>query len=163
MKRSITLLFALLLITGCASEKTESPDILTGWLTPDQLYTAFPEYQLEGQGYTAEDAVIAEMDALDDEFEVLIIIGTWCPDCKRELPRFLSAIERLENTSVQYKIYGLDRAKNDRSGMREKYDIEFIPTFIIYADGQEIGRIIETPMVSMEQDLLDIMTSANVE
>jgi len=163
MKRSITLLFALFLITGCAKEKAETPDILTGWLTPDQLYTAFPEYQLEGQGYTAEDAVISEMDALGGEFEVLVIIGTYCSDCKRELPRFLSAIEQLGNTSVQYKIYGLDRAKNDTSGMREKYNIEFIPTFIVYADGQEIGRIIETPIVSMEQDLLDIMTAANVE
>ena len=36
-------------------------------------------------------------------------------------------------------------------------NIEKAPTFIVYINGQERGRIIETPQKSVEEDLIDII------
>ena len=33
-------------------------------------------------------------------------------------------------------------------------NIDFIPTFIFYENGREIGRIVETPASTMENDML---------
>jgi len=34
------------------------------------------------------------------------------------------------------------------------YSIQKVPTFIIYRRGHEVGRIIETPFTTLENDLL---------
>ena len=45
----------------------------------------------------------------------------------------------------------------DRSNEAEGLRIELVPTIIFYKDGSEIGRIVETPVESMEKDLLKII------
>ena len=37
------------------------------------------------------------------------------------------------------------------------YEIEYVPTFIFYREDKEIGRIIETPILSLEEDMLAIL------
>jgi hypothetical protein len=37
--------------------------------------------------------------------------------------------------------------------------IERVPTFIVYGDGREIGRIVETPEGSLEEHLVKILKS----
>lgn len=160
MKRAVSLLIIAALLAGCGSQKEEGPKILTGDLSPEQLYAEFPEYRTEMQDYTADDTAVKDLDKLGGEFTAIIFIGTYCPDCKRQVPRFLNVTDQLIKTKISYKIIGLDRSTNDKSGLREKHGIEFIPTFIIYSDSLEIGRIIETPMVSIEHDLLEICATA---
>jgi hypothetical protein len=49
-------------------------------------------------------------------------------------------------------------SKKQASGLDiTAYDIERVPTFIIYKEGKEIGRIIETPVQSLEADLQKIL------
>jgi uncharacterized protein (DUF1015 family) len=47
----------------------------------------------------------------------------------------------------------------DRTKTVEKMELEIekVPTFIVYRNGEEIGRIIETPIKSMEEDLYEIL------
>jgi len=156
----VFLLTLTFFISHCKNEKTPAePKILTGWLTTDYLFEEIPEYQLELKSYQPDSNIVSQLKDLNAKFDVLILLGTYCPDCKREVPRFVKIINQLGNDNFQYKIFGLDRAAVDTSGMRQKYEIEYIPTFIVYFDEEEIGRIVETPMVSIENDLLEICTS----
>jgi hypothetical protein len=41
--------------------------------------------------------------------------------------------------------------------VKEYYDVERVATFIVYRNGREIGRIIESPGISLEKDLLKIL------
>ena len=43
----------------------------------------------------------------------------------------------------------------------EGLDINFVPTFIFYKAGEEIGRIIEMPYETLEKDMLELV-SANL-
>ena len=36
-------------------------------------------------------------------------------------------------------------------------DIELVPTFIFYRNGEELGRIVETPEDTLEKDLAEIV------
>lgn len=43
--------------------------------------------------------------------------------------------------------------------MIQDQHIERVPTFIVYADGRELGRIVETPEGSLEEHLVKILKS----
>ena len=157
----VLLYFVITLFSSqCSSRKKEEsskPKILSGWLTKNTLFAEFTAYEQEMQDYEPADDIIRQIDAMNKDIRVLMILGTYCPDCKREVPRLLKIIENLKQTRIQYKMFGLDRADADTSGMREKYSIQYIPTFIFYENDTELGRIIERPMVSLEHDLLEIL------
>ena len=86
-----------------------------------------------------------------------MFLGTWCPDCKREVPRFLKTMELTNNEFIKFQLMGLDRTKRDSLGLAEKSEIEFVPTFVVFHQDQEIGRIVEIPSMSIEQDLVEIL------
>jgi hypothetical protein len=53
---------------------------------------------------------------------------------------------------------GVDNAKNSSVGEYNSLKIERVPTFILYKNNIEVGRIIENPVTSLEQDMVKILT-----
>ena len=51
----------------------------------------------------------------------------------------------------------MDIHKKTPENYEEGMNIEKIPTFIFFKHGQELGRIIEKPKVSLEHDMLEIL------
>ena len=67
---------------------------------------------------------------------VLEFSAGWCPDC-RFLDPFMSEIEKDFSDSKFYQI--------DRDGsvdLAKEMNIMGIPSFVVYQDGQEIGRLV---------------------
>jgi thiol-disulfide isomerase/thioredoxin len=169
MKKHIIycLVTGVLLLTSCSliphhrSQKgTHQPlskPILTGWLTQQQILDQIQEYQLEKARYQPQREYLDKLKTLTTDVQILIFLGTWCPDSQREVPRFLKIMELVQNSHLTFKLFGLDRSKRDADGLAEKYQIEFVPTFVVLQDDEEIGRIVETPIVSIEQDLVEIL------
>lgn len=118
-----------------------------------------PEYE----GYTIDPQILNQLNAQLEHQEVLkimIFIGTWCQDSQEQLPRFYKIIDQLE-TNVELKVYGLDAFKTCPSMNVPDYNIELVPTFIFYSKDIEIGRIIETPEVTLEADFLSIIKTGS--
>jgi DNA integrity scanning protein DisA with diadenylate cyclase activity len=55
------------------------------------------------------------------------------------------------------KLIGLDHKKLAGVADIENLQIEKVPTLIVFEGKKEIGRIVETPEVSIEADLLKIL------
>jgi len=53
---------------------------------------------------------------------------------------------------------GVDDSKLSPVAEYPGLDIQRVPTFIIYKNNVEAGRIIENPLTSLEQDILNILT-----
>jgi len=51
------------------------------------------------------------------------------------------------------RLFGLDYTKSEPSGRAKIHDIKYTPTFIVYQNNREIGRIIERPKVSLIADI----------
>ena len=60
----------------------------------------------------------------------------WCPDC-RFLEPFMPAIEQ---DFADAKFYNVDR--DESIDIAKKLNIMGIPSFVVYQDGQEIGRLV---------------------
>ncbi|MEP7200420.1 MAG: FAD-dependent oxidoreductase [Chloroflexota bacterium] len=135
--------------------KTERPKVeqrLAG-----QPATALDEYIRHDAGYLrVHDAYKPNLELLKQMRErlpharVVTISASWCPDCRRNVPRLARIAEHLPDW--QFEIYPREDEERARA-----LNIKAIPTVIIYADGKEIGRIVENPAFgSLEADLWEI-------
>jgi len=85
---------------------------------------------------------------------------SWLPGvaiARNRFHGFYKLMDKVEYDSSKITVYCVDRDKKTEKGETDNLNITLVPTFIIYRDGMEIGRIIETPKVSLEADLLEIL------
>ncbi|MCL2912201.1 thioredoxin family protein [Shewanella corallii] len=142
------------LIGSCTQEEQEV--ILTGMIEPKTLIQE-DDFSEGYQSYQVDQGSLAALKSVTTPTEIVVIIGTWCPDCHRETPRFISIMEELNNPNITAKYIGVDRQKKDDEGLANEYEFTRIPTFIVIQDGKEIGRIVERPTESLEKDLAKIL------
>ncbi len=103
-----------------------------------------------------------QLDSLKDKIPNLtftIVMGTWCSDSRFHFPHFMAILDYLDVKPDQYQIIAVNRNKNAITVPIDHLNIERIPTFIIYENEKELGRIVESPLKSLEEDLLDIILS----
>jgi len=131
-------------------------DMLRGVATRDSLVTNWPDFQPDFYDLSP-DAVVG-LQAWQTPVDITVFLGTWCSDSKREVPRFFAIADEVNNSNFHYTLIGVDRSKQDGAGKAKAAGIERVPTFIFYQKGKEIGRIVETPERTVEDDWLAILT-----
>jgi thiol-disulfide isomerase/thioredoxin len=104
------------------------------------------------------DAVNNLLDVNKDNVKMKIVMGTWCPDSRREVPRMVRILDIWKFPMDRVTFIGVDKSKHSNVDEYESLKIERVPTFIILKNNIEAGRIIETPVTSLEQDMLNILT-----
>lgn len=61
--------------------------------------------------------------------------ATWCPHCQKMMPVVEQVKELLSGRADVYQ-FDIDRNQEDSS----EHDVQSIPTFLVYKDGQEVWR-----------------------
>ncbi len=94
------------------------------------------------------------------KFHITIVMGTWCPDSRREVPRFYKILDSISFPKDSVTLIAVDRRKKGLSNETEGLNIKRVPTFIFYENGAEKGRIIEHPSFdTLEDDIENILHS----
>jgi hypothetical protein len=132
-----------------------NPDRLTHYPYSTWYTTGFEEYMPK------TEALNNLMDISKENLKIKVVMGTWCPDSRREVPRFMKVIETWQFPLSDMTFIGVDNAKLSPVGEYTNLDIVRVPTFIVYKNNIEAGRIIENPATSLEQDLVNILTGMN--
>lgn len=113
--------------------------------------------------YEPDMQKIATLKPLLAAYTITAFMGTWCGDSKQEVPRFYKVIEAAAFPIERLTMVAVDRAreayKQSPGGEEEGLNIHRVPTFIFYKDGQEVNRIVEHPVNTFEDDMLQILTS----
>ena len=99
-----------------------------------------------------EYEVPARIDWLPADFEVKILFGTWCHDSEREVPRMLKLLATFGVKEENISLIALDIRKEEPRGRARALGVKFTPTFIFYS-GEEVGRIVERPKKSLQEDI----------
>ena len=92
------------------------------------------------------------------DLSLKIIMGTWCSDSRREIPRLMRVLNTSDFPPDKVELIGVDKEKHSPIANFDSFNIQRVPTIIIYKNNMEIGRIIETPKTSLEQDMINILT-----
>lgn len=93
----------------------------------------------------------------EKEFSFLIFAGSWCGDSKTELPKLFNLFNLCNLEPDSIPLIGVDRQKIEPTGISQYYRIERVPTLIVLLDNKEIGRIIEFPEITWEDDLIKLL------
>lgn len=112
------------------------------------------EYNLYNPDTTAINFLKAHRASLPNLF---IVMGTWCGDSKEHVPHFYKIADLIDYPKEKIFVLGVDRDKKGGDFCLADFNITLVPTFIFTSKGEEIGRIIETPVISLEQDMVNII------
>ena len=114
-------------------------------------------FNSESDMYSVDSVALKGVSGMMKEIKIIIVMGTWCSDSKREVPRFFKILDLLGYDQKNLTLICVDRNKKATGDEVEKLEIKLIPTFIFYKNDVEIGRIVETPKESLEKDLLKLL------
>ncbi len=164
MKKIFILFTIAILLYSCATKKYTivergNTKIIIGEFPIQLLET--DDFKWFNEGYSKfkideiENFNIIKSKA--NKFDVLIFLGTWCPDSREHVPKFIRIMDEAGVDRKHIKLIGLDRDKT-LNGLTDKYNITRVPTFIFFENGREIGRIVEHPQVSLLNHIARILS-----
>ena len=155
--KMIGLLLLVVLFATCAQKEKTDECLLVGKLILDDVYRTCPRFRQVAEQYEANKDVVQRLKEIDRPITCNVFLGTWCSDSEEHVPPFEELLEAANNPNISVAYYGVDRKKDDGIGLAQKYNIHYVPTFVFLEKGLEIGRIVETPTVSIGEDVLNIL------
>jgi thiol-disulfide isomerase/thioredoxin len=126
-----------------AATRPPAPAPLLGHVTREQIRAYESWKPLFVEPYQPDPGALAAIKANASDVTVLLIVATWCPDSKREVPRFFAIMDGAGIPESQLTMVGVDRTKKDAEGLTETWGITRVPTFVFIRNGQEVGRVVE--------------------
>ena len=167
MKLFISIIVCICAGIGTTAQNINSkPVILYGLFSADSLTTApFNKwFNKTYDDYQPESITVASFKKQSmKDISIQVFLGTWCGDSKREVPRFIKLVNSINFPIKQLKLIGLGATdslyKKSPQGEEKGLGIFRVPTFVIYRKGIEINRINEYPALSLEKDLLKIISN----
>jgi len=157
---------ALVLALGClspapAAEAPAAPELL-GPASPEQILGISAEWKSEHDAYAPYDAALDQIRAASGpaatDLGIEVVFGSWCSDSREQIPRLIKVLELLGKDDIHATYVGVQKAKQERGEIVTKLKLTAVPTIIVTRKGTEIGRIVETPQASIEEDLAAILS-----
>ncbi len=153
--------------TVTQSETTETEEVAAPTSQPEMLTGPTKRYELQtgtfGEwfnpfyaSYRVDESLVKEIKPLIKDVDITLFMGTWCGDSKRETPRIYKIFDAV-GKSEDVELITVDRSKTTPQGLEKGRDITRVPTLILSKDGEELGRIVEYPIESLEADMLKIL------
>ena len=115
-------------------------------------------WTIEYNNYQPDFETLDSLEGKLDNLIIKIVFRSTCSDSREQLPRLFKILNELNYDVNSITLIGVNREKQGLSNEAEGLEIELVPTIIFYKDGSEIGRIVETPVESLEKDLLKILS-----
>lgn len=144
----------LLVAFGQNENQNDIVKVFNEELLQDAPYSTW--YNAE-YAYTPNTEVITQLSTLNLNYDIVIVLGTWCSDTQKQVPRFLKILDLIDYDKNKMTLIGVDQNKSLPNYPISNFNIEKVPTFIIYKNKVEVGRITESPSATLEQDLLNIL------
>ena len=116
----------------------------------------YSEWFLENYRYEPKQEVLSSLKTALKDIDITIFMGTWCSDSRQHVPALINVLDAVEFDSRKISLITVSRDKDTPEKLEEGFDIQFVPTIILSRNGKETGRIVEYPIKTLEEDLLDI-------
>lgn len=94
---------------------------------------------------------------LKNDVSIKLYMGTWCEDSWREVPAFVKILDQLGFDKSKMTTIMISEEKTTPEGLEKGMNITNVPTIIFYRNQQEINRIVEFPIETLEKDMFVIL------
>ena len=160
MIKTITGVLLLLFTAKFATSQnmiTNLDTVITGPISLAQL----EQFQWFATGFISfkpDSQSVAQINkARTKGMKITVIAGSWCEDTQKHLPSFMKVLHEAKWPQDAVSIYFLDRDKKSPEGYENTYGVSLVPTFILWDNDKELGRIVEYFSIGPEADLLMLM------
>jgi thiol-disulfide isomerase/thioredoxin len=157
----LVFMFCNLSFTSCGSDSSETEDLVGKFTwTEWQKKAGWKDYS--ASDYTPNAIVTDSLKKIIhfDEISFVIFASNWChQDCEPQVPRIMKLLKEIGYEQNNIVIYGLNRTKKEPAIPISQYKILYVPTLVIIKNGEEIGKIVESPAESWEKNILEIVTN----
>ncbi|HZJ37314.1 MAG TPA: thioredoxin family protein, partial [Gillisia sp.] len=92
------------------------------------------------------------------DYEIIVFMGTWCGDSKREVPKLLKILDEAGYDLSNLTMVGVSRNKTTPEKLEEGWDLNRVSSIIFIKDGKEINRFVEYPRETIEDDIAKIVS-----
>ena len=124
---------------------TDSSDVLKFKVWEKQVIKQYKKYRVKKR-------IAKTMDLNGVTIEV--IGAAWCSDTRNQVSYLAKVLDYLKMDAGKVHFHMVDREKkSSKDSFVSTYTFTKVPVIIVYKNGEEIGSIIETPKVSIEEDL----------
>lgn len=112
--------------------------------------------------YLVNKKVVSKLKDSLSQYTIKVFLGTWCGDSKKEVPQFYSILDAAKFPKNRLEVIAVDKSqeayKQAPNHEEKGLNIHRVPTFIFYRNGEEVNRIVEHPVETLERDMLHIVT-----
>lgn len=115
-------------------------------------------FEVAYKEHTLDTATINALKGDLAQTDITLFMGTWCEDSQRETPAFYKILDLAGIDVNKVKLITVSEEKDTPQGLEKGQDITNVPTIILSKKGEEIGRIVEYPIESLEKDLSKILS-----
>jgi len=133
---------------------------LIGEISKADLLNKKKDYVALARAYKPKNAAISLIKNVRQPIEIIVFFGTWCSYCKHYLPGFMKSIDVAANPSITVRYVGVSEDMSEPEALLNANAVTKTPTFIVLSGGQEMGRILEKPKDTIEEDLALILMGA---
>jgi thiol-disulfide isomerase/thioredoxin len=107
--------------------------------------------------YQPNQKIMDELQPLLENVSITGYVGSWCLDSQRDLPRLYKLLDQARFPHSKLHLIHLREDKSSLNGEEKKDTVTAVPTFILYREGKEVGRIVETAYPTLEMNMLTIL------
>ncbi len=108
--------------------------------------------------YTIDSLTLNKIKNNIQDYKIEIVMGTWCSDSRREVPRVFKILDYLNYPKNKVKLIMVNRNMRGLDDETKGLGISRVPTIIFLKNGKEVGRITESPKTTLEKDMLKILS-----
>lgn len=120
------------------------------------------EFEHEFKSYQPDRITLNKLAAYAKETEVKTVGGNWCSDTRMQIPRLCKVLYYMQVPANRFMYYRVDHDKKPvENDFAATISISSVPDMVIFYKGKIAGHIIETPTVSIEKDLLKLLSEAD--
>ena len=103
----------------------------------------------------------SKLRSLFFNIKIKIFMGTWCEDSIREIPYLFNILNSINYNIESVEIICVDENKNTPEGYEKDFEIIKVPTIIFFKKNEEINRIVEFPVETLQKDIIKILSNNN--
>ena len=103
----------------------------------------------------------SKLKSLFFNIKIKIFMGTWCEDSIREIPYLFNILNSINYNIESVEIICVDENKNTPEGYEKDFEIIKVPTIIFFKKNEEINRIVEFPVETLQKDIIKILSNNN--
>jgi thiol-disulfide isomerase/thioredoxin len=104
-----------------------------------------------------DSIAVEELKPFLKDIHFKVFTRSCCTDSQREIPALYKVLDNANFNYDHLEMVALSHDKDTPDGLEKGFDVEYVPTIIVFKDDVELGRFVEFPQETLEKDLLAII------